>query len=71
MRSPSSQISKCKHCSPSELVKVIQKHEETMCDILRHQGQAICLRLGEQVPCLKAIQKGSFTQNSIVITLWS
>lgn len=69
MRSPPSQISKCKSCLPSELVKVIQKHEETMCDILRHQGQAICLRLSKRVPRLKATHKGSFTQNSTVVML--
>lgn len=49
----------------SELVKIPQTHKKTMCDTLT-QRQAICLRHSKQVPCLKALQKGSFPQNASI-----
>lgn len=56
----------------SELVKVTQDDKKTMCDTLTHQGQAVCFRHSKQVPCLKAIQKGSFPRNTTVLCpLWS
>lgn len=67
MRSSPSQISKCKFFFLYEPVKVTQTHKKTMCDTLTHQGQAICLRCSKQVPCLKALQKGSFPQNATVL----
>ena len=46
-------------------MKVIQKHEETTCETSRTGD--LPQTCDKQVPCLKAIQKGPFTQNRVVL----